>query len=65
MAMTLRLDDSMMDQLRDRAQSEGRSMQDIVKQALEQYLSDRSSRLSEAISLVATRDAELLERLSR
>ena len=40
-------------------------MQDIVKQALEQYLSDRSSRLSEAISLVATRDAELLERLSR
>jgi len=65
MAMTLRLDDATMTQLRDRAEQEGRSMQDIIKRALDHYLSDRSDRLSAAISLVATRDAELLERLSR
>lgn len=65
MAMTLRLDDATMDQLRDRAEQEGRSMQEVVKRAVAQYLADRNDRLTAAISVVATRDAELLDRLSR
>lgn len=63
--MTLRLDDATMDQLRDRAEQEGRSMQEVVKRAVAQYLADRNDRLTAAISVVATRDAELLDRLSR
>jgi len=40
-------------------------MQEVAKEAIDQYLSDRSKRLDEAIALVANRDAELLDRLSQ
>jgi len=65
MAMTLRLSDEQNEALRQCAESQGRSMQEVAKEAIDQYLSDRSKRLDEAIALVASRDAELLDRLSR
>jgi plasmid stability protein len=65
MAMTLRLNDQETEALRARAADEGRSMQDVAKQAIAEYLSQRSARLTSAISRVATDDAELLDRLSR
>lgn len=40
-------------------------MQDVVKQALRDYLGRRPERLATAINRVVTEDAELLERLSR
>lgn len=40
-------------------------MQEVAQQAIEEYLRNRSSRLQSAIAVVATEDAELLERLSR
>ncbi len=63
--MNLRLTDAETDALRRRAEQEDRSMQDIVKQALRDYLGRRPERLAGAIERVATEDAELLERLSR
>lgn len=65
MAMNLRLSDSETAALRRRAEEENRSMQDVVKQALSDYLNRRPTRLATAIDRVATEDAELLERLSR
>ena len=63
--MTLRLDEKTHEALRVRAESEGRSMQDVAQQAIVEYLADRSDRLRSAIARVASDDAELLDRLSR
>ncbi len=65
MAMTLRLTDDETDALRSRAEQEGRSMQDIARAAISEYLSRRPDRLRGAIDRVRTEDAELLERLGR
>jgi predicted transcriptional regulator len=63
MAMTLRLSDEETTALRDRAEKEGRSMQEVAKTAINAYLARRPERLRAAIDLVRTEDAELLERL--
>jgi plasmid stability protein len=65
MAMTLRLTDDETAALRSRAAQEGRSMQDIARTAINEYLSQRPDRLRGAIERVRTEDAELLERLGR
>lgn len=65
MAMTLRLTDDETRALRERAELEERSMQEVVKSAIDAYLSNRSARLADAISAVAREDAELLDRLSQ
>ena len=65
MAMTLRLDEGETEALRRCAEEEGRSMQEVAKRAIAQYVSKRDQRLADAITLVATRDAELLDRLSK
>ncbi|MCX6431934.1 MAG: ribbon-helix-helix protein, CopG family [Actinobacteria bacterium] len=44
MAMTLRLDERTNDALRERADAEGRSMQEVVKLAVAEYI-ERHSRL--------------------
>jgi hypothetical protein len=51
--------------LRARAEREGRSMQDVARTAIRDYVADRESRLQEAIARIRTEDAELLERLAR
>jgi predicted transcriptional regulator len=65
MAMNLRLSDSEADALRRKAAEEGRSMQEVAKSAIADYVSGRPERLRAAIEKVRTEDAELLDRLSR
>ena len=65
MAMNLRLTEDEADALRRRAEAEGRSMQEVAREAIRQYTSDRSARLATAIERIRTEDAELLDRLSK
>jgi plasmid stability protein len=63
--MNLRLTDEESEALRARAEQEGRSMQEVARAAIAQYVSERPRRLSAAIERVRTGDRELLDRLSR
>ncbi|HTF45879.1 MAG TPA: hypothetical protein VK735_00370 [Pseudonocardia sp.] len=65
MAMNLRLSDSETEALRRKAEQEGRSMQDVAKTAIAEYVTDRPARLREAIERVRTEDRELLDRLGQ
>jgi predicted transcriptional regulator len=65
MAMNLRLTDEESEALRAKAEQEGRSMQEVARAAIAQYVSGRPQRLAAAIERVRTEDRELLERLSR
>ena len=65
MAMTLRLTDEESDALRRRARREGRSMQDVARSAIRDYI-DRTSRrelLTEVLDEELPRYAEALRRL--
>ena len=63
--MNLRLSDEEADALRRRAEQEGRSMQEVAREAIRQYTTDRRVRLTAAIERIRTEDAELLDRLSK
>lgn len=66
MAMTLRLTDDEAHALRLRAQREGRSMQEVARTAVREYI-DRTSRrelLDEVLDRELPRYAEALRRLS-
>jgi len=63
--MNLRLTDDETDALRRRAEQEGRSMQEVARAAIGEYVSDRPARLRAAIDRVRTEDVELLARLAR
>ncbi len=65
MAMNLRLTDEEATALRRKATEEGRSMQEVARAAISEYVSDRPARLRSAIERIRTEDAELLDRLSR
>jgi predicted transcriptional regulator len=65
MAMNLRLTDDETEALRRKAEQEGRSMQEVARAAIAEYVSDRRHRLASAIERVRTEDAELLHRLSQ
>jgi predicted transcriptional regulator len=65
MAMNLRLSETETDALRAKAEQEGRSMQEVARAAIAQYVSERPQRLRAAIDRVRDEDRELLERLSR
>jgi predicted transcriptional regulator len=65
MAMTLRLTDDETDALRRRAQREGRSMQEVAREAVREYI-DRTSRrelLDQVLDEELPRYAEALDRL--
>jgi hypothetical protein len=65
MAMTLRLTDEEADALRRRARREGRSMQEVARAAVREYI-DRTSRrelLDEVLDEELPRFAEALRRL--
>ena len=64
-AMNLRLSDEETEALRRRAEQEGRSMQDVAREAIRQYTAGRQERLAAAIERIRTEDAELLDRLSK
>ena len=65
MAMTLRLDDQETDALRVRAQLEGRSMQEVARQAVRDYIERTSRRdlLDRVLDEELPRYAEALRRL--
>ena len=65
MAMTLRLTDEETEALRARAEREGRSMQDVARRAVREYIGRTSERelLDEVLDTELPRYAEALERL--
>jgi hypothetical protein len=65
MAMNLRLSSAESEALRVKAEEEGRSMQEVARTAIAQYVSERPRRLLLALECVRDEDAELLERLAR
>jgi predicted transcriptional regulator len=67
MAMTLRLTDDESEALRKRAERESRSMQDVARQAIRDYIEDTSRRelLDDVLDTELPRYAEALERLGR
>lgn len=67
MAMTLRLTDEETEALRRRAALESRSMQDVARQAVRDYVetSSRAELLDEVLGEELPRYAEALDRLGR
>lgn len=67
MAMTLRLTDDEADALRRRADREGRSMQDVARQAVREYVEThrRAELLDRVLDAELPRYAEALERLGQ
>jgi len=67
MAMTLRLDDDETEALRRRAAFEGRSMQDVAREAVREYVESHSRRdlLDAVLDEELPRYAEALERLGQ
>ena len=65
--MTLRLDDHESEALRRRADLEGRSMQDVARQAVRDYIERMSKRelLDRVLDEELPRYAEALERLGQ
>jgi len=67
MAMTLRLDEQETEALRKRAEREGRSMQEVARQAVRDYVERTSKRelMNAVLDRELPRYAEALERLGR
>ena len=65
--MTLRLDEQETEALRKRADREGRSMQDVARQAVRDYIERTSKRelLDSVLDQELPRYAEALERLGK
>jgi predicted transcriptional regulator len=65
--MTLRLTDEETEALRRRAELEGRSMQDVARQAVRDYIEQNSKRelLDRVLDRELPRYAEALERLGQ
>ena len=64
MAWTMRLSPEEEAQLDARAKAEGRSKQEIARDALRLYLSDRSERFDKAVETVFGEDADVLAYLA-
>jgi predicted transcriptional regulator len=67
MAMTLRLSDAEVAALRQRAERESRSMQDVARQAVREYIENhsRAELLDRVLDEELPRYAEALERLGQ
>lgn len=67
MSMTLRLTDAEADALRKRAEYESRSMQEVAKQAVREYVENHSRRdlIDSVLDTELPRFAEALERLGK
>lgn len=63
--MNLRLSNAEAEALRRKAEQDGRSMQEVARAAIAEYVSERPQRLRAAIERVRLEDAELLARLGR
>ncbi len=67
MAMTLRLNDQEQQALKERAAAEGRSMQEVAREAIRDYVARSEHRVdvSRAADLVLAVHADAIERLGR
>ena len=67
MAMTLRLTDAETDALRAQADAEGRSMQDVARAAVREYVDRRALRstVENALDVLTPRYADVLDRLGK
>lgn len=67
MAMTLRLTDQEQQALRERAASEGISMQEVARRAIRDYVarSEHRAKVSKAADLVFAVHADAIERLGQ
>lgn len=67
MAMSLRLTEQESDALRQQAAAEGRSMQEVARAAVREYVDRRSARarLDEVLDVELPRYADALERLGQ
>lgn len=67
MAMTLRLTDAETEALRARAALEGRSMQDVARQAVRDYVESHAKRalVDRVLDVELVRYADAIERLGR
>lgn len=61
--MTLRLSEAETAALRETARREHRSMQDVARAAIDEYVTRRTRRRDEHLATIAKEDAELLRRL--
>jgi predicted transcriptional regulator len=65
MAMTLRLTETETEELRNYAAQSGRSMQDVARDAIHDYVTERTKRRDEILSRIVREDADLLVLLSK
>jgi predicted transcriptional regulator len=67
MAMTLRLSDEEADALRAQAETEDRSMQDVARAAVREYVDRRAvtRRVDEALDVLTPRYRDVLDRLGQ
>lgn len=63
MPMTLRLTPEETEALRETARRERRSMQDVARTAIDEYVSRRTRRRAAHLAAIVREDAELLRRL--
>jgi len=63
MPMTLRLTTAETEALRETARREHRSMQDVARTAIDEYVTRRARRRDEYLAAIVHEDAELLRRL--
>jgi predicted transcriptional regulator len=61
--MTLRLTAAETEALRETARREHRSMQEVARSAIHEYLTRRTRRRDEHLATIVREDAELLRRL--
>ena len=63
--MNLRLTDAEAAALRQYARDTGRSMQDVAREAINEYVSERTKSRAEILSRIVREDAELLDLLAK
>jgi predicted transcriptional regulator len=63
MPMTLRLTAAETEALRETARREHRSMQEVARTAIDEYVTGRTRRRDEHLRTIVSEDAELLRRL--
>jgi hypothetical protein len=64
MPMTLRLTAAETEALRETARREKRSMQDVARTAIDEYVQRRARRRDEHLATIVAEDADLLRRLA-
>ena len=63
--MTLRLTEEESEALRAYAEATGRSMQDVARQAIHEYVTERRQARAAVLKRIVAEDAELLDLLSK